>query len=145
MTTSNAPSNLPVKRISDFDSQTAHLSIIKRPYFFFGLVLTLAAFGVFLPPYLAVKWQDEGFLWVGLAFLVVTIFALIQREIVTINVREGRKERYELYLKSVSPDLLKAVATSPEYDQASREAVIKYLSANHAGWSLVPELRSTRL
>jgi hypothetical protein len=126
---------LPVKRITDFDGEDGAVTIFQRPAFWLVFSLVMAVSGIVLPPYLVVVWRDDA-LWGGVAFLIATIFAAIQRERTQVALRNARYERFALYLESVSPNLLRAVAASPEYDKASKDAVTKYLSAAHPGWSL---------
>lgn len=126
---------LPVKRITDFDDQDVAVTLFRRPAFWLVLTLVMAVLGIVLPPYLVVIWNEDA-LWGGVAFLAATIFAAFQRERALVALRKAKYERFSLYLESVSPDLLKAVTASPEYDLASKNAVIKYLSAAYPGWSL---------
>jgi fatty acid desaturase len=125
---------LPVKRITDFPLEESK-TLIRRPVFWVWIVVLMAVIGGVLVSYSAATHVDFP-PWVVIVFLVILFFGCILMVDLQDEARKTQAENYAAYLASVSPDLLKAVASSPEYDRRSKDAVIKFLSAAHPGWSL---------
>lgn len=125
---------LPVKSITDFPLEESK-TLIRRPVFWVWFVVLMAVFGAVLVSYSAAAHVNFA-PWAVIGFLAIVVLGCTRVVDLLDEARKARAENYAVYLVSVSPDLLKVVASSPEYDQRSKDAVIKYLSAAHPGWSL---------
>jgi hypothetical protein len=124
---------LPVKRIADFPLEES-AKLIRRPAFWWVFIVAIAVIGVVVT--FSATTLEGGVPWIVVGFLAIIVLGYTRVVDLLDEARKARDEKYASYLASVRLDLLKAVAASPEFDQATKDAVIKYLSAVHPGWSL---------
>jgi len=126
---------LPVKRIVDFDVTESDAKLVRRPGFWIGFI-GFAGLAFTIALVASVKLGGgEPTLFFVVVFAAVC-FCGFRIIVLAAEAKAKRDKVFDQYLATISYDLLKVVAASPEYDQESKDAVIKYLSAAHPGWSL---------
>lgn len=127
---------LPVKRIEDFDHPESDAKLVQQPGFWLGFIC-FAGLALFIAFVASVKLglgDDPSWLFAG--SFAVACFGGTGIIYLAAEKKRERGKVFELYLATISPELLKGVVASPEYSQETKDAVIKYLSAAHPGWSL---------
>lgn len=130
----NGRTDLPVKKLEDFDSPATATKLHRRPEVWLGAMCVAA-----LAPFTVLIFSSPGedFLFWNLAPAMLIFFCCaIRRSILVEKSNAELHTRYSGYLSSVDPQMLMHVARSPEYDTASRDAVVSYLNSLHPGWSM---------
>ena len=126
---------LPVKQIAEFDSTEGEPKLLRRPAFWFGFIVFL---GIALCSALlaSVKLGVGDQSWFFAASFAVACLGGTRIVYLYAEAKAKRGQVYDQYLATISPDLLTIVAASPEFDQETKDAVIKHLNIAHPGWSL---------
>ena len=123
-----------IKRITDFPIEEA-ATPFQRPAIWMALFVFMAINGSVAITYALLERGELPSLPFT-AFMALTFFCLLRSVLLVAEARSVRAKKFAAYLESVNPDVLKVVAASPEYDQETKDAIIKYLSDAHPGWSL---------
>lgn len=132
-TTTNKASPLPAQKLDDFSQDDNSRPLLQQPRLWLWIILAAAlAFTVITPMAL----DEDTTMWMSGGLFMIGCLSGTRIVDLSLQAQAKRDAEYDQYLASIDLVVLRAVATSPEYDDHSKAAVIKHLSARQPGWSL---------
>lgn len=133
---STSPS-LPVKKLESFSQNDSGRPLLQNINAWFAAMLCCALlFTAAVAANAQLGLSDDLEIGLCTALFIAGVLCGTRIVDITLAMRAKQLAQYEAYLSSVECSTLKSVALSPEYDEVSKAAIIKHLSARQPGWSI---------
>ncbi len=134
----NTSANLPVKMLDDFTQDESAAPLLQRMSFWLALIVIFAIILTALLGLAAQQVIPSTSDWVTLsavAFFGASILSGSRVVDIMLEQQAKRGVAYGQHLASIDIETLIFAINSPEYDEASKDAIIKHLAARQPGWS----------